>query len=272
MFPWVYGFHWSAGYIIFLGLFFAVAVSVAIWLVAAFLRTRADFASGEGDEVMWESIFHDLPAQVRVCRHELAGEMQRVCPNGFDCRSCETHAGLLPHGVASAGTPGKPGEAEEVAGLTFPLDRYYHRGHTWAQPAGDGSVKIGLDELGKRFAPGIAELPPVGSHLEVNGTGWYYGSGRIEGRILSPVKGIVVAHGNAGDDWVLRVKPSGRFNATHLLRGSEVRPWVVSELGRLGRSAGVPALGATLPDGGVLVEDPVTALGAAAVPAREELF
>ena len=272
MFPWVYGFHWSAGYIIFLGLFMAVAAAAAGWFAQALLRTRRTFASGRSGALMWESVFHDLPAAERVCRHQLAGEMDRTCPNGFDCRSCETHGRLLERGTVSGAQPGGAGASEFVAGLTFPLDRYYHRGHTWVRRDADGSLRIGLDALGRRFAAGKPELPPVGARLEVNGLAWRCRSGNGGMRVLSPVEGVVAAHGGADDDWVLRVEPSGTFDATHLLRGEEVRPWVLHELARIGLFAGAPGLGATLPDGGAIVDDPERELGSAAAAMREELF
>src|SRR6516225_7425562 len=77
----------------------------------------------------------DLPAADRACRHVLTGEFKcRECPNAFDCRQCETHARLI------AQHSPRLAEEDEVFGMRFPADRFYHRGHTWARPESDGTV------------------------------------------------------------------------------------------------------------------------------------
>jgi hypothetical protein len=78
----------------------------------------------------------------------------------------------------------------------------------------------------------------------------------VEARILSPVEGEVVATGSPEDDWVLRVKPAqSPADLRHLLSGCEVRAWIGSELERLQSMFAMPAVGPTLADGGVLVND-----------------
>jgi len=43
MFPGIDGFHWTAGHIIFLGLFFAVVVTLLMTIASALWRTSRDF-------------------------------------------------------------------------------------------------------------------------------------------------------------------------------------------------------------------------------------
>ena len=148
MLPWNYGFHWSTGSIIFLGAFYTVLMVVLTTVITAAVRSRRALASNRAEGIRWHSDFHDLPVQDRVCRHVLTGEFQRrECPNAFDCRHCQTHAGLIArHPLAPPSDPD-----EEIFGMPFPLDRLYHRGHTWLRQEADGTVTIGLDELGKRL-------------------------------------------------------------------------------------------------------------------------
>src|SRR5579872_2767516 len=142
MFPWNYGFEWNASHVIFLGAFYTVLAIVAATVVSAMLRTRRDLRASRADDIRWHSDFHDLPAQDRACRHVVSGELRhRECPNAFDCRSCPTHARLIARNPAVPSTEPE----EEMLGMSFPLDRYYHRGHTWAHPEPDGTVTIGLD-------------------------------------------------------------------------------------------------------------------------------
>jgi glycine cleavage system H protein len=145
-----------------------------------------------------------------------------------------------------------------VFGLAYPADRLYHRGHTWVREESDGTLTIGLDDLGSRITgkPDRIEIPLPGQRLEVNGTGWRMYRNGVEARILSPVDGEVVAVGGPDDDWCLRVKPAqSPADLRHLLRGSEVRAWVGAELERLQSMFALPAVGPTLADGGVLVPD-----------------
>ena len=161
MFPWNYGFHFGIASYIFLGAFYTVLVVVATTILNALWRSHRDLSKGKVEDIRWHSDFHDLPAADRTCRHVLTGEFQsRECPNAFDCRECETHAKLV-----ALHPPAAAAEHEaEIFGMSFPLDRMYHRGHTWARPEADGTVTVGLDDLGARLlgTPDAVDLPEPG--------------------------------------------------------------------------------------------------------------
>jgi hypothetical protein len=256
MFPWNYGFHWGTASYIFLGAFYTVLVVVVTTLLGALLRTRRDLRGNASESIRWHSDFHDLPAADRVCRHVLTGEFKhRECPNAFDCRECTTHAKLIEHRPAA---PVTAAEAE-IFGMSFPTDRYYHRGHTWAHPETDGTVTIGLDELGTRLlgSPDEVILPEPGARVQANGTAFRARRREADVRILSPVDGEVVEVGGAGQAYFLRVKPlAGQMDLRHLLSGAEVKPWLMREMERLQlaltmEGASVPSLA----DGGVPIRD-----------------
>jgi hypothetical protein len=256
MLPWNYGFHWNTGHIVFLGAFYLVLATVAATLIAAVRRSWRAVAAHQVEQIGWREDFHDLPARDRVCRHAITGEIScRECPHAFDCRECETHAKLIAlHPLAA------PDRAEEdLFGLEFPLDRYYHRGHTWARPEADGTVTVGLDDLGSRLLgkPDAVELPQPGAFLEVNGTAFRAQKRGADVRVLSPVDGEVVETGGPGRGWYLKVRPweTGERAFRHLLRGPEIRPWVLREMERLHLALAVPAGNFSLPDGGVAVAD-----------------
>jgi hypothetical protein len=253
MLPWNYGFHLDTGHIVFLGAFYIVLVTVATTLIHAALRSHRDLRAQKVEHIRWHSDFHDLPARDRVCRHVLTGELQnRECPNAFDCRECETHAKLIER------RPVPPGQSEELYGMSFPLDRMYHRGHTWARRETDGTVTIGLDDLGTRLlgGPDGVTLPPAGSRLEVNGTAFHLRKRGSGIRVLSPVEGEVIETGGPERGWYLRVRPGSMEEPAfrHLLRGAEVRLWLMREMERLQlalSAEGCP----TLADGGAPVAD-----------------
>src|SRR5512142_98168 len=159
MFPGIYDFHWDAGHIIFLGIFYAVLVVVASTITIALRRAIHDFRGNRADALRWHEEFEDLPDQWRHCRHEMTGETpNRICPNAFDCRECIEHPKFL-----AARKAGALPEIRDrrVAGFEVPADRLYHRGHTWVKQEQGGIVTVGLDDLASHLMgkPDLLRLP-----------------------------------------------------------------------------------------------------------------
>ncbi len=253
MFPWNYGFHWSAGSYIFLGAFYTVLVVVATTVTIAVLRSRRAMRTEQLDRVRWHADFHELPRRDRVCRHVLTGEFRsRECPHAFDCRECETHPRLL----EKRPLPPVSEAEEDLFGMSFPLDRFYHRGHTWARLETDGTVTVGLDDLGRRLlgTPDAVELPEPGALVHANGTAFRARKRDADVRILSPVDGRVIETGGPERGWYLRLAPDP-LDVRHLLRGAEIRPWLMREMERLQLALSREGAAATLADGGVPVGD-----------------
>jgi glycine cleavage system H lipoate-binding protein len=253
MLPWNYGFHWNAGTIVFLGAFYTVLVIVATTLASAALRSYRALRAAKTGDIRWHADFHDMPAPLRACRHELTGEFKnRQCPHAFDCRACETHAKL----IAAHPPAGLEEPEEEIFGMSFPLDRLYHRGHTWVHPEPDGSLTVGLDDLGGRLIgqPDRVYLPERGQRVRVNGTAWRARKRNADVRVLSPVDGEVLATGGPADGWYLKVKPENQ-DLRHLLCGCEIRPWLMREMERLQLALSADGAAPTLADGGIPVAD-----------------
>jgi glycine cleavage system H lipoate-binding protein len=254
MFPGVDGFHWTIGHVLFISLFFIVALTIATTVVAAVWRTVRDFRAHRAIEFCWKSEFAELPERERRCRHELAGRVtSRVCDNGFDCRQCDKYAQLavLP----------ERGIVHDL-GVGYSNDRFYHRGHTWVKrEEEDGTLAIGLDELAERLigSPDSIQMPELGSEIEVNGSAWRMKKNGNEIRVRAPIDGTVVAVGGPKEGWYLKVRPRRDANdpATlrHLLRGAEVHGWLARELERLQVQLRPPNTAPSLADGGALVND-----------------
>jgi len=260
MFPWNYGFHFGAASYIFLGAFYTVLLVVATTIVNALWRAHGDLSMGKVEDIRWHADFHDLSAADRTCRHVLTGEFQsRECPHAFDCRQCETHAKLIALDPLVHAAEAEAEAEAGIFGMSFPLDRMYHRGHTWARPEADGTVTVGLDDLASRLlgTPDAVELPQPGSRVQANGTAFRVHKREADVRVLSPVDGEVVETGGVDRDFFLRVKPlDGLMDMRHLLRGAEVKPWLMRELERL--QLALTMEGASMPslaDGGVPVAD-----------------
>ena len=258
MFPGIYDFAWDAGHIVFLGIFYTVLMIVAATMLVALRRALRSFQAQRAEALRWHADFDDLPASARRCRHELAGEIaSRLCPNGFDCRKCDEHAKF----VATRREPMAPGESR-VGGFELPSDRLYHRGHTWVRREEDGTLTVGLDDLGRHLLgkPDELRLPAVGSILTTNGSGWEARKNGVSVRVLSPIDGEVIGVGDPKDRWALKVRPSGDPDLRHLLSPAEARPWLLREIERLHLATAAEGVGAALADGGVPIDDLSTAI------------
>ena len=247
MFPWIDGFHWTPGHIIFLSIFFAVVLTILATIVRAVWHTAADFRNHRATEMCWRMDFAELPEDERRCRHQLAGRVShRTCPNSFDCRQCPQYAkfaSLPERAVALNG------------GVSFSSNLLYHRGHTWVRPESDGTLTVGLDEFARHLIghPDSIQLPTTGSEIESNGLAWRMMKNGHEIRVRAPIDGTVTATGGDTNGWYLKVRPHGSANLRHLLRGAEVAGWLSGELDRLQMQFSTPDAPNCLADGGTLM-------------------
>jgi Glycine cleavage H-protein len=258
MFPWSPEFTWDATHVAFFGALYSVLATVAGSLALVAWRARRDAREGRAAAIAWHGDFAELPASARPCRHQLTGEARgRACENGFDCRRCAPHEHF-----EELRRRAEPAETVEHFGFDLPLDRLYHRGHTWVRPEPDGTLTVGLDDLARRLvgAPERVELPAVGTRLEVNAPAGRLTTRGHDVRVLSPVEGTVVEVRGEDSGFTLHLDPGGPPDLRHLLSGAEVRAWALRELERLQRALGPSELGAALADGGELVGDVGAAL------------
>lgn len=251
MFPGIDGFHWTVGHILFLSLFFAVALTIATTVLSAVLGTARTFRAHRAIDLCWKSDFAELPESDRRCRHELAGRVIfRTCDNAFDCRSCERYSQFAVLPARAIANP---------LGLNYPEDRLYHRGHTWVKAEPDGTVTIGLDELADHLIgwPDSVKLPETNGELELNQTAWRIRKNGNEIPVRAPLEGTVIAVGGPQQGWYLKIRPRLDLHdpATlrHLLRGPELHGWMSRELERLQLQLSPPNAAPSLADGGVLV-------------------
>jgi hypothetical protein len=258
MFPGVDGFHWTAGHVIFLCLFFAVVLTIAMTVIFAVRRTIRDFRNHRAMDFCWHVDFADLPAADRRCRHELAGRViSRSCANAFDCRNCEKYSEF-------AVLPAK-GIVHDL-GLNYSNDRFYHRGHTWVKPEQDGTVTIGLDDFADHLVgnPDSVRLPEIGTQIDVNQTAWRMKKNGKEICVRAPIEGTLLAAGGLKEGWYLRLRPRldvrDPKTLRHLLRGPEVYGWLSRELERLQLQLRPQDAMPTLADGGTLMPDLINSI------------
>lgn len=254
MFPWVDGFHWSVGHIVFLSLFFAVVLTILSTFIAALVRTASDFRTHRATEMCWRANFAELPDTERRCRHELSGRVaSRICDNAFDCDHCTRYAEFA---ALPAKTPARN------VGISYSEKLLYHRGHTWVRPEDDGTWTVGLDDLAGHLIgrPDSVELPTKDSEIESNGIAWRMTKNGHEIRVRAPIDGVVLETGSAKRGWYLRVRPRGKPDLRHLLHGTEVRGWLSAELDRLQLQLSAPHAHPCLADGGILMPELMDAI------------
>lgn len=217
-------------------------------------------SKGNDQKPTWKDLFMGLPPEVRVCRHEFTGYVkERTCMDYFDCGRCVIHGYVERLDELRLNNGWRPKSPEtDIFGLSMPLDRMYHRGHLWCNEEADGVYSIGLDDFATRVigTPDDVEIPVMGSEVEVNDTVITIGKKEARIHLRSPVTGQVIEAGSPATDWYLKIRVKENGSATkHLLKGSEIRPWILKEIERLQGALSNEGLGVVIADGGVLVED-----------------
>jgi hypothetical protein len=255
MFPWSPEFRWDAGHVFFFGALYTVLTTIVATVIASAFRARASFQAGYGQHAAWLADFGELPQSARSCRHQLRGVApERACANGFDCRRCENHPAL-----AERGRSDEPCHKtrEGISGFDMPLDRLYHRGHTWVRPESDGTVTVGLDDLARRLIGTSEEiaLPKVGTRLSMHAPMCSVRTHGSVARVLAPLDGTVIASQGSDTRFELRIRPQHTLDTRHLLSGSEVRTWMLREVDRIQTTLTATGDTPALADGFDLVPD-----------------
>ena len=168
----------------------------------------------------------------------------------------------------------KPARAVSVPAVSvwfhLPAEKiYYHQGHSWAMPEGDGMVKVGIDDFARKLVGRIdaIQLPRVGDHLTQGEKAWSLVVGTNSIDMLSPVDGEVMAinqnltssPGTVGQDpygqsWLMMVQaPKISANLKNLLTGGLARKWMEGVRENLMARMDYN-LGAVSQDGGVPVD------------------
>jgi glycine cleavage system H lipoate-binding protein len=162
---------------------------------------------------------------------------------------------------------------ERLHGFLIHPGLFYHPGHTWVMAEANGSVRVGIDDFGRRLLDGVrkVELPRRGTAVRQGETAVGLACGKKGARLLSPVDGVVTAVNKAvieggraletdpyGKGWLFRVKVSDR-SFSRLPTGAAALDWFKRETDRLGVFLHAE-LGVTAADGGELVSAPARLL------------
>jgi glycine cleavage system H lipoate-binding protein len=150
--------------------------------------------------------------------------------------------------------------------FSIPADVRLHPGHTWARMEADGTVAVGLDDLGHRLVGPVErfEIPKPGARVEQGEAAVMLAADGKEIALVSPVEGEVVAANRAvaseaaagspyGDGWLFKVRPlRWKKDRAQLIGGQAAMDWI-EEQGRLLARRLSPEPAALLQDGGTPV-------------------
>lgn len=153
----------------------------------------------------------------------------------------------------------------------LPTETFYHQGHSWVRPEGDGVVKVGMDDFSRKLIGKCREikLPAAGSHVRQGGRAWHLAVDSKSVAMLSPVNGEVIALNDEvladpgvansdpyGKGWLVRIKTDDmKADLRNLLSGRLAELWMDETVNALRqRMAGNLNIGTVLQDGGLPVQ------------------
>ncbi len=170
----------------------------------------------------------------------------------------------LQGGRATAGAAARVGaEPVHTGWFTVPDGVALHPGHSWARLEDDGSVSVGLDDLGHRLVGDLdrIDVPGRGDRVEQGAPAVTLSAGGRSVKVVSPVDGEVIAYNAApdahldpyGSGWLFRVRPDGwKRSRAQLLDGAAARDWLEDQGRRLAARLS-PEPAPVLQDGGAPV-------------------
>ncbi len=159
----------------------------------------------------------------------------------------------------------------EVFGFKVPTSTYYlHRGHTWAVLEDTGQVRVGMDDFSQKILGPAeeVELPEIGRVYYQDHVCMALVRQGHKAKVLAPVDGVIEAINSKvqqqpglvhddpyGEGWLFLVKPTNlNHNLDSLYSGEINAAWIDQESHRL-LSLMDTTVGATLPDGGAIIDD-----------------
>jgi glycine cleavage system H lipoate-binding protein len=215
----------------------------------------------------------------------------KLCDHQFDCDHCPFDLAIRDGGHIAAASPppsaaprpplsSSPLERVDVAGLgACAINRsvFYHPGHLWARVEDGGRVRVGLDDFAQRLVGRFyaVGLPHPGHQAQAGTTCWRISHQAGDTALLAPVPGIVrqlnprlaerpslVNCDPYGEGWAFVIEPTLlEQSLKSLYYGERAARWFADSLARFEAEAGKfiaassPAIGATMADGGLAVED-----------------
>jgi glycine cleavage system H lipoate-binding protein len=172
----------------------------------------------------------------------------------------------------------------------FPDEVLFSKGHLWLMSLKDGLLKIGVDEFIQKSFSSLVLQPVLseGAYVKKGERILQANVGKNTINFFSPVEGKIKfvnkningkkIHDPYGDDWGIIIEPQGsKFEKNNLKSKETAVEWLHQEFARLKdflsiHTADAQVAGATMYDGGNIVEGVVSTLNETAVKDFENKF
>jgi len=210
----------------------------------------------------------------RLCRYSWMGLVSyKVCPNNFDCATCEVDQRLFDelgtHPILAL-APGLRRQPKQVGHFSLIEDRNYFRGHTWAKLSKE-HARVGLDDFAQKVIGDISRVTLRAGPGDVVRRGDPALNASNNGHratMLFPVSGEIIQINPALEDnpslinedcydrgWLYKIKPLNPYeDKSNLIGPDEAGQWTQDESDSLLRVL-TESGSAALSDDGVLVHN-----------------
>lgn len=218
------------------------------------------------------------------CVWMLAGVVDyKLCDREYDCDRCPFDQAFRDNAHAHTTRSDQRLMTSEGPGLTdlqgyeVAPTLFYHPAHVWARIEEQGIVRVGLDDFGQKLAGRVysATLPVEGTTVSRGAPCWGVTHHAGETALASPVSGTIqlvnsklaqhpslINRDPYGEGWSFVVQPAGLEQCLkQLYYGRKVELWYECDIDRLYQAmndlllGSIPAVGATMQDGGSRIKD-----------------
>jgi len=140
-----------------------------------------------------------------------------------------------------------PLKVVDVNNYRFPTELYYNERHLWVQKKEDGTLIIGIDDLGQKLAGKISviTLMEEGRSIDAGKTFGVMESMKWVERLRSPVSGIIIEVNSQlmsrpqtvnedpyGLGWMVKIRATGDVDEelSRLVSGEAIKNWAIKEV------------------------------------------
>ncbi|MCD6161438.1 MAG: (2Fe-2S)-binding protein [candidate division Zixibacteria bacterium] len=216
----------------------------------------------------------ELGESQRLCRYSRMGLISyKVCPNNFDCATCEVDQRLFDelgtHPVLAL-APGLRQRPKQVSHFTLIEDRNYYQGHTWAKISKE-HARVGLDDFAQKIIGGITKIAlraMPGDLVHRGDPALNASSNGHRATMLFPISGRIIHINPALEDnpslinedcydrgWLYTMEPANSYkDASSLIGPDKASQWTQDESDSL-FSVLTECESAALSDGGELLQN-----------------